>query len=116
MRGGERGVRAIVASEIARERRASTLWGALNIVIGPLIRLWLFAMMTGIRRAPRPEGTPVVHATGADPDRILLVGNGPALGFGVVDWDLSLAGYLARRVATGTSRGVDVKVIAHLHM
>ncbi|MBK4346905.1 GAF domain-containing protein [Lacisediminihabitans changchengi] len=82
----------------------------------PLIRLWLIAMIRGVRRAPRPEGHSAAHAPGANPDRVLLLGNGPALGFGVLTWDLSLAGHLGRRLATLTGRGADVEVVARLRM
>ncbi|WP_165068399.1 GAF domain-containing protein [Marisediminicola senii] len=53
---------------------------------------------------------PRVHAPGPDPDRILILGDGPATGRGVVTYDLALPGALARRLTALTGRGVDIEV------
>lgn len=61
---------------------------------------------------PQPaDGTRLV-APGLDPDRVLLLGNGPVIGFGVLTHDLALPGQLARRLATSTGRGAVVDVVA----
>jgi len=49
---------------------------------------------------------------GPDPDRVLVLGNGPAIGFGVLTQDLALPGHLARRLAAATGRGASVDVVA----
>jgi len=61
---------------------------------------------------PRPEGVARTHAPGMSPDRVLLFGSGPAVGWGVRSHDLGLAGHLARAVSLATGRGVDVDVVA----
>ncbi|ROS52599.1 GAF domain-containing protein [Frigoribacterium sp. PhB24] len=61
---------------------------------------------------PRPEGVARAHAPGITPDRVLLFGSGPAVGWGVRSHDLGLAGHLARAVSHATGRGVDVDVLA----
>lgn len=61
---------------------------------------------------PRPEGVARAHAPGVSPDRVLLFGSGPAVGWGVRSHDLGLAGHLARAVSQATGRGVDVDVVA----
>jgi GAF domain-containing protein len=52
-----------------------------------------------------------VHAPGADPDRILVTGDGASAGRGVLTHDLGLPGYLARRVSAITGRATDVDIV-----
>lgn len=61
---------------------------------------------------PRPTGAPHAVADGPSADRILIVGSGPAVGWGVASHDLALAGSLARALRSLTGRGVIVDVIA----
>ncbi|BDZ48912.1 hypothetical protein GCM10025867_11530 [Frondihabitans sucicola] len=61
---------------------------------------------------PRPDDAPMAHAPGIDPDRILVFGNGAAVGWGVRSHDLALPGHLARQVSSLTGRGVDVDLVA----
>lgn len=61
---------------------------------------------------PRPDDAPWAHAPGVDPDRILIFGNGEAVGWGVRSHDLALPGHLARSVSMRTGRGTDVDVLA----
>ena len=53
-----------------------------------------------------------MHAPGVDADRILLVGSGGTVGYGVLSHDLGVAGHIARRVSELTGRGTDLDVIA----
>ncbi len=62
--------------------------------------------------APRPTDEPRAHAPGLDPDRVLIVGNGIAVGWGVTSHDLALPGQLARALSARTGRGSDVDVVA----
>lgn len=52
---------------------------------------------------------------GAGPDRVLLVGSGPAAGVGVETHSLALTGALARRLSATTGRGavVESRAVAH---
>lgn len=61
---------------------------------------------------PRPEDAPRAQAPGVDPDRILVFGNGAAVGWGVRSHDVALPGQLARRLSNLTGRGVDVDAVA----
>lgn len=61
---------------------------------------------------PRPHGLPRAVADGPSADRILLIGSGPAVGWGVASHDLALPGALARALRARTGRGAVVDVIA----
>jgi len=87
----------------------------MNRFVSPLVRGMIrqrnrwFDRRLGL---PRPEGVARTHAPGVSPDRVLLFGSGPAVGWGVRSHDLGLAGHLARAVSQATGRGVDVDVVA----
>ncbi|KQO46309.1 MULTISPECIES: GAF domain-containing protein [unclassified Frigoribacterium] len=87
----------------------------MNRFVSPLVRGMIrqrnrwFDRRLGL---PRPEGVARAHAPGVSPDRVLLFGSGPAVGWGVRSHDLGLAGHLARAVSQATGRGVDVDVVA----
>jgi hypothetical protein len=66
-----------------------------------------------IASAETPENEPRAHASGPDPDRILLFGSDMLVGRGVLSHDVALPGYLARKIATETHRGVDIHIEAH---
>lgn len=57
------------------------------------------------------DDSPHVHARGANPDRVLLTGDGAATGRGVRTHDLGLPGYLARSLTARTERATDVDLI-----
>ena len=61
---------------------------------------------------PRPPGRTVVHAPGVNSQRILMLGGGPAVGYGVGTHDLALAGHLVRAISVGTRCGTDIEVFA----
>jgi hypothetical protein len=61
---------------------------------------------------PRPTDAPRVHVAGPDPDRILVVGGGIAVGFGVLSHELGIVGHLSRQVSSVTRRGVEADIIA----
>ena len=77
-----------------------------------MIRSWVLSSSESWRALPVPEDTPVAHASGSDPDRILLMGAGIAVSYGVLSHDLGLAGNLARRLTALTGRGTSVDVRA----
>ncbi|MHC5795476.1 GAF domain-containing protein [Lacisediminihabitans sp. FW035] len=58
-----------------------------------------------------PADSPQVHAPGANPDRILLAGDGASAGRGVLTHELGLAGFLARQVSAITRRATDVDIV-----
>jgi len=81
-------------------------------LLGPLIRSRRLQAGQGWEALPRPLDDPSVQIGGADPERVLLFGSGPAAGWGVTTHDRGLPGHLARRRAQHTGRGCEVDVIA----
>lgn len=82
----------------------------------PVMRLLHFRTGQRLHQLPRPQDAPRTHAPGPDPDRVLLFGSGPAIGYGVLSNDLALPGHLARQLSALTRRGVDVDVVSDPHM
>lgn len=89
---------------------------ALKSFLDPMFRLWspLFLLRAGMAASalPYPTGEPAVRVSGPDPDRLLIVGGGIAMGFGVLSHELGIAGHLARQIAASTGRGTDVDILA----
>jgi hypothetical protein len=83
-----------------------------HAALRPLMQLWLRFSSRSWMTLMRPEGHPSVHSRGANPDRMLLVGAGLSVGFGVLTHELAFAGYLARSVSAHTHRGTDIDIIA----
>ena len=54
---------------------------------------------------PKPTDAPVVNVPGPDPDRLLVVGGGIAVGFGVLSHELGIAGHVARQVSVRPGAG-----------
>lgn len=91
--------------------------GYLGYAVAAVVaRTWMATSTQSWRRLPRPAGPPSAHAAGADPDRLLLVGAGIAVGYGVMRHDLALPGHLARQLSARTGRGASVEVIASSDM
>lgn len=76
------------------------------------IRVQRFRMLSSAQAVCTPRDAPQGHAHGADPDRILLFGNGVATGRGVASHELAAPGQLARAISARTGRGADVDAIA----
>jgi hypothetical protein len=64
----------------------------------------------------QPDGDPRGRAPGENPDRILVFGNGTAMGWGVASHDAALPGHLAREITAITGRGTDVELVADASM
>ena len=77
----------------------------------PFLRSWLASSTESWRDLPKPTGKPTASAPGTNPDRLLLVGSGIAVGYGAESHDLALAGQLARQVSEITGRGARVDVL-----
>ena len=80
-------------------------------LVRPLMRAWVASVEGELDSVPRPRDKTQVHAPGLDSDRVLLVGSGPAVGWGVLSHELSLPGALARALSTVTGRGAVVDVV-----
>lgn len=76
-------------------------------------RLWSLRTLSSLAAAETPIDIPRVHASGPDPDRILLFGSDIFVGRGVLSHEVAFPGYLARSIARETGRGVDVVIEAH---
>ena len=84
----------------------------LHGILRPFMRLMLINLTRTVNQLPTPIDQPHAHASGPDPDRVLLYGSGPAVGYGVLSHALAMPGQLARQISTTTGRGVDLDVIA----
>ncbi|MEC5183744.1 hypothetical protein RCH12_001199 [Cryobacterium sp. MP_3.1] len=89
---------------------------ALRCAMVPVMLAWLATLERKFRGIPVPDDAPQAHSPGIDSDRILIVGGGPAVGWGVLSHTLALPGALARALTARTGRGVDVDVIARSNM
>lgn len=85
-------------------------------LLDPVFRLWSPLLLLRAEIAtdafPKPEGPPEVRIAGPDPDRVLVIGGGIVVGYGVLSHDLGLIGHLARQVSRATGRGVEVDILA----
>ena len=82
----------------------------------PFMRAWAAIKEDELAMMPRPLDQPRSVADGPSADRILLIGSGPAAGWGVTSHDLALPGAIARAVRARTGRGCVVDVIVDVHM
>ena len=59
---------------------------------------------------------PDVHASGDEPHRVLVLGNGIAMSYGVLSHQIGFGGNLARQLAERTSRGSDVQLVVDVQL
>ncbi|WP_374009035.1 hypothetical protein [Leifsonia sp. LS-T14] len=74
---------------------------------------WRWHVAAVRSRLVRPVDGRQAHATGRRVIRVLLVGSGPVVGWGVSSHDLALPGAIARSLAADTGRGAIVDVVPH---
>jgi hypothetical protein len=84
----------------------------LTTLLRPVARALLRRVQVELDSVPHPTDAPQYHAPGPAPDRVLIFGNGPAIGFGVRTQDLALPGQVGRRLAASTGRGADIDLVA----
>ncbi|MGH1526603.1 GDSL-type esterase/lipase family protein [Leifsonia sp. L25] len=77
------------------------------------MRAWRLHVATVRSRLVRPLDGRQAHAAGRRAVRVLLVGSGPVVGWGVGSHDLALPGAVARALAAATGRGAVVDVLPH---
>ena len=82
----------------------------------PVVRLWLHTAEMSDPLLPRPEDPDRREPPAHNDDRVLLVGNGATVGYGVLSHELSLAGHLGRQISQHTQRATHVSVIADSSM
>jgi hypothetical protein len=74
-------------------------------------KLWYTKMLYVQQSVPVPRDSPVITSGADDPDRVLLLGNGPTHGWGTVTHELALTGQLARALTRRTTRPTDIRYI-----
>jgi hypothetical protein len=84
----------------------------IEMLLRPVARAFLSRVQAELDHVPRPTDPPQYHAPGPDPDRVLIFGNGPAIGFGVRTQELALPGQVGRLLAAQTGRGADIDLVA----
>jgi hypothetical protein len=77
----------------------------------PILRAIFYSTEKKLRELPQPKDSPFIRLDGAAPDRVLLFGSGPAMGYGVTSNELALPGQLARELAVQTARGVELDAV-----
>lgn len=91
---------------------ATDMSDALAVSLRPVLRAWEAWVADLLETMPRPADLPRAIAEGPSPDRVLIVGAGPAVGWGVASHELALPGVVARALRAGTGRGAVVDVVA----
>jgi hypothetical protein len=89
---------------------------ALYELLRPSMRLWHATLLAQAPSIPQPSGP---HRSALDRDavdRVLLVGNGPLHGFGVLSHDLSAVGHLSRALTASTGRRTVVDLAGDARM
>lgn len=75
------------------------------------LRAWFAFKQLRLRTRPRPTDVPAIRSADPAADRILVVGNGPSQGWGVLTHQLALTGQLAHAVAQRTGRACDADLV-----
>ncbi|MGE3193040.1 MAG: GAF domain-containing protein [Microbacteriaceae bacterium] len=75
------------------------------------LRAWFAFKQLRLRTRPRPTDVPAIRSGDLAADRILVVGNGPSHGWGVLTHQLALTGQLAEAVAAQTGRACDADLV-----
>ena len=82
------------------------------MILSPFFWGWFKSETQEQREWRYPTGQSEVSIAGTDPARILIIGDGPAAGFGVRTHQLGIAGHLARYIRGDLERGVVVTISA----
>lgn len=77
----------------------------------PALRLWYLWWLSRSRRVPSPRDEPRAQASAQPADTVLVVGAGPAHGWGVTSHDQALVGQLARSASRATGRPTSVDLV-----
>ncbi len=86
------------------------MWGTVvHRLFGRAVARYLMARAWSRGGMPYPDDLPVVHGSGPDPDRILMIGGTLVRGIGVRSYELGIAGNLARQLAARTAHGADIE-------
>jgi lysophospholipase L1-like esterase len=75
------------------------------------MRSWYAAKMGESGIVPKPTDSTDIRVDHPDPDRVLLLGNGPTQGWGVATHELALAGQLSRSITVLGDRPCSVSYV-----
>jgi GAF domain-containing protein len=75
------------------------------------LRAWFAFRQLRLRSRIRPEDVPAIRSGDPAADRVLLVGNGPSQGWGLLTHQLALTGQLAAAVSRLTGRACDADLV-----
>lgn len=89
----------------------SALTAAALHLARPSMSEWADGASAHLLALPQPTDTAVAVVDGPHPQRILLLGSGPAAGRGTTSHDLALTGALARALGRATGRGAVVDAV-----
>jgi len=87
-----------------------------SLLVGGVLRGAVAAVSRVPARAPDGDSPRAVHVAGPEPHRLLIIGNGPSIGIGVLSHELGLPGQLGRRLSSLSGRGVDLEVVARIKL
>jgi hypothetical protein len=79
-----------------------------EVLVARAAHAWLATSSGSWRRLPRPVDEPHVHASGDEPHRVLILGNGTVMSYGVLSHQIGIGGHFARQLSERTHRGSDV--------
>ncbi|MBF4577549.1 GAF domain-containing protein [Frondihabitans sp. VKM Ac-2883] len=80
-------------------------------LLRPVMKAWYAREIAAGRSSPKPLDSPTVVAKQPDADKVLLIGNGPLHGWGVLTHQLSITGHLAYGTQAETGRPCTVHYI-----
>lgn len=83
----------------------------LVLFLRPVMLAWYAWVVLDLTSRPQPADAPHAHGRGINTQRVLLVGSGPAEGFGTLSHQIALPGHLANELARATGRGVDIDLV-----
>jgi GAF domain len=100
----------------SQERTPPTRRRAAHPALAPVARMHAARLRRALASVPRPHDAPLGHARGHDVDRVLILGCGAAVGWGVSTHESALPGTLARGLTALTGRGSTVDLIARAEL
>jgi lysophospholipase L1-like esterase len=80
------------------------------------MRLWYARMLSYAPMTPSPRTAPTATVGEGNPDQVLLLGNGPLHGWGVMSHGVSVVGHLAQQLWRQTARPTQVDFVGDERM
>jgi lysophospholipase L1-like esterase len=99
-----------------RSRRNRKFFMALYELLRPTMQLWHASLLAQAPAIAQPSGSPRSGVERDAVDRVLLVGNGPLHGWGVLSHELSAVGHLSRALVATTGRRAVVDYVGDARM